>query len=84
MAENAMFKERLAHYEAVEKELDEAIMATAEGTEIQNDVIGAIAGAPTSSRRRIQQSIALASRVQAKQKEIDKLKSEKQALLKKI
>jgi hypothetical protein len=70
-AELAVCKERLAHYEMIEKELDQAIMHVAgdgdmggEGFEVGNALIQTITQAPTTSKRRIQQSLLLANRLQ--------------------
>jgi len=60
-AELAVCKERLAHYELIEKELDQAIMhvasdsqdTTGEGFEVGNALIQTITQAPTTSKRRI-------------------------------
>lgn len=69
-AELAVCKERLAHYEMIEKELDQAIMHVAgdsdmggEGFEVGNALIKTITQAPTTSKRRIQQSLLLANRL---------------------
>jgi len=79
-AELAVSKERLAHYEMIEKELDQAIMHVAgdsgdsgEGFEIGNALIQTITQAPTTAKRRIQQSLLLANRLQQKQKEVEQL-----------
>lgn len=60
-AELAVCKERLAHYEMIEKELDQAIMHVAgdsgdssEGFEVGNALIQTISQAPTTAKRRIQ------------------------------
>jgi len=65
-------KERLANYELIEKELDQAIMHVAENDQIQgegaydigNALIQTITSAPTTAKRRIQQSLLLANRLQ--------------------
>jgi len=83
-AELAVCKERLAHYELIEKELDQAIMhvasdsqdTTGEGFEVGNALIQTITQAPTTSKRRIQQSLLLANRLQQKQKENETLQFE--------
>jgi progesterone-induced-blocking factor 1 len=79
LAQVAVYKERLAHYEAIEKELDDAIISVAENderTEVGDIVLNAVRAAPTASNRRVQQSLLLANRLQAKQKEVEKLKLE--------
>ena len=83
-AELAVSKERLANYELIEKELDSAIMNIAgdsafedDGTNaIGNALIQTITSAPTTSKRRIQQSLLLANRLQTKQKELESLQKE--------
>ena len=70
-AELAVARERLANYELIEKELDSAIMNVAgdasvdeDGTNtIGNALIQTITSAPTTSKRRIQQSLLLANRL---------------------
>lgn len=71
-AELAVCQERLANYEIIEKELDQAIMSVANGdSSIEADgtnsvgqaLIQTITSAPTSSKRRIQQSLLLANRL---------------------
>ena len=78
-AQNAVLKERIGSYEMIEKELDEAIMnvGTGEGgSEIGNMLINTIQGAPTASKRRIQQSLLLANRLQVKTGECEGLERE--------
>ena len=70
-AELAVAKERLANYDMIEKELDQAIMGAAQdagpeadGTNaIGNALIQTITSAPTTAKRRIQQSLLLANRL---------------------
>lgn len=70
-AELAVSKERLANYELIEKELDSAIMNIASDSAIDDDgtntignaLIQTITSAPTTSKRRIQQSLLLANRL---------------------
>lgn len=79
LAQVAVYKERLAHYEAIEKELDDAIINVAENdkqTEAGDIVLNAIKAAPTASNRRVQQSLLLANRLQSKQKENERLLKE--------
>ncbi len=78
IAELAVYKERVAQYESIEKDLDDIIVATAENTmrDADGHILDAIGSTPTASKRRIQQCIALASRLQAKQKEVDRLINE--------
>lgn len=70
-AELAVTRERLGNYEMIEKELDQAIMHVAENDQIQGDgaydvgnaLIQTITNAPTTAKRRIQQSLLLANRL---------------------
>lgn len=83
LAQVAVYKERLAHYEAIEKELDDAIINVAEcepQTEAGDIVLNAIKAAPTAANRRVQQSLLLANRLQSKQKEVEQLKKEVKTL----
>jgi len=83
-AELAVTKERLANYEMIEKELDQCIMHVAgndkvvgEGAyDVGNALIESITQAPTTAKRRIQQSLLLANRLQHKQKECEALQME--------
>jgi hypothetical protein len=74
-AELAVAKERLANYEMIEKELDQAIMNVANSSSMVDEdgsnaigsaLINTITSAPTTSKRRIQQSLLLANRLQQK------------------
>lgn len=72
-AELAVSKERLANYELIEKELDQAIMNVAQSDTIDGEngpvsdighaLISTITSAPTTAKRRIQQSLLLANRL---------------------
>lgn len=70
-AELAVAKERLANYELIEKELDQAIMHVANDSAVEDDgtnaignaLIQTITSAPTTAKRRIQQSLLLANRL---------------------
>lgn len=70
-AELAVAKERLANYELIEKELDQAIMHVANDSAVEEDgtnaignaLIQTITSAPTTAKRRIQQSLLLANRL---------------------
>ena len=76
-AENSMLKERIANYENIEKELDNAILNVAnadKSSDVTNTMIQTIATAPTSSKRRIQQNLLLANKLVAKQKELESLR----------
>jgi hypothetical protein len=76
-AELAVCKERLAQYELIEKELDTAIMHVANADSslgggpdaVGSALIATITQAPTQAKRRIQQSLLLANRLQSKQRE---------------
>jgi len=78
-AELAVARERLGNYELIEKELDSAIMNVAGDASVEDDgtntignaLIQTITSAPTTSKRRIQQSLLLANRLQSKQKELE-------------
>ena len=87
-AELAVCKERLANYEHIEKELDNAIVGVAQGEEGQGDIgnllLQTIHSAPTASKRRIQQSLLLAKRLQAKQTENERIQKELAESQKKI
>lgn len=80
-AELAVLKERLASYELIEKELDSAIMNVANNDNLDGEgidgigsaLIQTITSAPTAAKRRIQQSLLLANRLQTKQKENEAL-----------
>jgi len=76
-AQLAVAKEQLANYEAIENEIDRAVTGLGKLNELDaNDVyIQTLHGAPTASRRRIQQAIALGQRLNAKQKECEELQS---------
>lgn len=65
----AVSRERLANYEMIEKELDQAIMNVANDENLEGDslignaLISTITSAPTTAKRRIQQSLLLANRL---------------------
>lgn len=66
----------MANYESIEKEIDEAIMGTGlnqEDFQGNNLYLNSIYAAPTSTKRRIHQSLNLAKRLQIKQKENEDL-----------
>ncbi|CAD8109310.1 unnamed protein product [Paramecium primaurelia] len=70
-------KEQLTNYEGIEKEIDDAIMKSA-GNEYDamNPLLGFMGTVPTSSKRRIQQALNLAQRLQAKQRESEELQKQ--------
>ena len=75
-AENAMLKERIKNYDQIEKELDQAIMqvGTGEGgSELSQALAATITQAPTTAKRRIQQSLILSNKLLTKQKELDEV-----------
>ena len=76
-AQLAVSKEQLSNYEAIENEIDRAVTGLGNlGETGANDVfMQTLHGAPTASRRRIQQAIALGQRLNAKQKECEELQS---------
>ncbi len=55
-----------------------------EGFEVGNALIQTITQAPTTSKRRIQQSLLLANRLQQKQKEVEKLEAELRKMREKV
>lgn len=70
----AVSKEQLKNYEGIEKEVDEAIMGIdINAVEGDNVYLNTIQYAPTSTRRRVQQALNLAQRLQKKQEEVNKL-----------
>ena len=91
-AELAVCKERLAQYELIEKELDSAIMHVANSDNsldggpdaVGSALIATITQAPTAAKRRIQQSLLLANRLQTKQKENEALLQEIKQLKEKL
>lgn len=67
-------KEQLANYELIEKELDEAVVGLANLKQNENNVyLNTLNSVPTSNKRRIQQALGLAQRLQAKQRESDEI-----------
>jgi progesterone-induced-blocking factor 1 len=73
----AVAKEQLKNYECIENEVDEAIlqMGSSPG-DSDNIYLNTIQYAPTSTKRRVQQSLSLAKQLQTKQDEIHKLRSQ--------
>jgi len=55
-----------------------------EGYEIGNALIQTITQAPTTSKRRIQQSLLLANRLQQKQKEVEQLQADIKVMREKV
>jgi progesterone-induced-blocking factor 1 len=79
-------------YELIEKELDTAIMNVANSDHaldggpdaVGSALIATITQAPTAAKRRIQQSLLLANRLQTKQKETEVLQAEIRNLKEKL
>ena len=91
-AELSVAKERLSNYEHIEKQLDDVIVGAAANykpeddlnSRMDNSLMQSIASAPTNANRRIQQSLMLANRLQAKQRELETTQKEVQQLKKKL
>ena len=77
-AQLAVAKEQLANYEAIEREIDEAVvgLASRESGDGDNIFIQTLHSAPTASKRRIQQALALAQKLNIKQNEVAELGKE--------
>ncbi|CAD8069072.1 unnamed protein product [Paramecium sonneborni] len=70
-------KEQLTNYEGIEREIDDAIMKSAGNDyDAMNPLLGFMGTVPTSSKRRIQQALNLAQRLQAKQRESEELQKQ--------
>lgn len=65
----------MSNYENIENEIDQAIVGLGKTGEFEssNVYLHTIQSAPTSSKRRIQQALALAQKLTVKQKECDEL-----------
>ena len=73
----AVAKEKLSNYESIENEIDSAINGLSAGQLSGDNLYGQILmGAPTAGRRRIQQSLELAKRLQEKQKESERMRQQ--------
>jgi progesterone-induced-blocking factor 1 len=71
-AQVAVMREQLANYELIEKEIDEAVVSLSSLKPSDNNVyLNTLNSVPTANRRRIQQALGLAQRLQAKQRELD-------------
>lgn len=69
-AQVAVLREQLANYEIIEKEMDEAIVTMGQVSPNDHNIFnGTLHSVPTSNKRRIQQALGLAQRLQAKQRE---------------
>lgn len=80
-AQLAVSKEQLANYEAIEREIDEAIVGLASkssgfDSNTENIFLQTLQSSPTASKRRIQQALALAQRLNIKQNEVKELLKE--------
>jgi progesterone-induced-blocking factor 1 len=77
-AQLAVAKEQLANYELIEKEIDDAVNGLSKGDSFDgglptNIYLHTLTSAPTSSKRRIQQAIGLAQKLNVKQRENEEL-----------
>ena len=69
-AQVAVLREQLANYELIERELDQAVLSMAKINPNDNNIFAhTLTSVPTANKRRIQQALGLAQRLQAKQKE---------------
>ena len=68
-AQVAVLREQLASYEIIEKEIDEAVMSLGNLKPNDHNIFtSTLHSVPTSNKRRIQQALGLAQRLQAKQR----------------
>lgn len=68
-AQVAVLREQLANYEAIEREMDDAVLSLAKLSPNDNAIYtSTLASVPTANKRRIQQALGLAQRLQAKQR----------------
>lgn len=80
-AQLAFAKEKISSYEAIEKEIDDAIVGLAGGAHDGNNVYMATLNmAPTTTKRRVQQAMMLAQKLNVKEKECEELKKKVGAL----
>lgn len=64
-----VLREQLANYELIEKEIDEAVLSLGRLNPNDNSILThTLTSVPSSNKRRIQQALGLAQRLQAKQK----------------
>lgn len=69
-AQVAVLREQLANYELIEREIDEAVVSMSKPGAGDGAVLGhTLSSVPSSSKRRIQQALGLAQKLQAKQRE---------------
>lgn len=68
----------MKNYQNIEDDIDQAVLGFGSTQPGNNDnyYLGAITTAPTSTQRRVQQAISLAQRLNEKQKELDKARSD--------
>lgn len=73
-----MLEERLKNYENIENDIDQAILGFGSTRPESKDnlYLNTIGMAPTSTQRRVQQSISLAQRLNEKQNELNKLRND--------
>lgn len=65
-----VLREQLANYEIIEKEIDEAVLSLGRLNPNDNSIFtNTLTSVPSSNKRRIQQALGLAQRLQAKQKD---------------
>lgn len=68
-AQVAVLREQLANYQLIEKQIDQAVISLAKINPNDNSIFtGTLNSIPTSNKRRIQQALSLAQRLQAKQR----------------
>lgn len=73
-AQVAVMREQLASYELIEKEIDEAVVGLSSLKPSDNNIyLNTLNSVPTANKRRIQQALGLAQRLQAKQRENDEI-----------
>lgn len=80
-SQNTVLREKLKNYENIENEIDNAIMGYSGDNKDPeaNLFLQSLKTAPTSTQRRVQQSLTLAQRLQKKQGEIEELNSKLKA-----
>lgn len=73
-----VLEEKLKNYENIENDIDQAILGFGSTRPESKDnlYLNAIGMAPTSTQRRVQQSISLAQRLNEKQNELAKLRND--------
>lgn len=72
-----VMEEKLKNYDNIERDIDEAVMGLGSTTNPdQNHYLQTIQMAPSSTQRRVQQSLNLAQKLNQKQLELEKLRAE--------